>query len=313
MEVETPCLQVAPAAEAHLAGFSTELIGPDGVASRLYLHTSPEFSCKKLLAAGEERLFTLARVFRNRERGDLHHPEFTMLEFYRAGAPYEAIMEDCAALLRLAAEAAGGGTAAWRGRSADLTAAPERLTVARAFERHAGCDLMATLADPAAPDRDGLAAVARGLDVRVTADDSWSDVFSKILSERIEPHLGVGRPTFLIEYPACEAALAQLKPDDRRVAERFELYVCGVELANGFGELTDSAEQRRRIEAAMTLRRAVWGEDYPLDEDFLACLDIMPQASGVAVGFDRLVMLASGAQRIDQVLFAPVADRGARA
>lgn len=312
VEVETPCLQASPAAEAHLAAFSTELIGPEGTRSRLYLQTSPEFSCKKLLAAGEERLFTFARAFRNRERGDLHHPEFTMLEFYRARSPYREIMDDCAAILRTAAEAAGARRAEWRGRTADLFAQAEHVTVAEAFATFAGCDLLASLRDPARPDSAPLASAAARLGVRTTGDDTWSDLFSKILSERIEPHLGIGRPTFLIEYPACEAALARLKRDDPRVAERFELYVCGVELANGFGELSDAEEQRRRWRAAMELRAAVWGEDYPIDEDFLAALEIMPEASGVAVGFDRLAMLASGARKIEQVLWAPVAERGLR-
>ena len=307
MEVETPCLQVSPAAEAHLAAFSTQMVGPDGARSTLYLQTSPEFSCKKLLAAGEPRLFTFARAFRNRDRGPLHHPEFTMLEFYRAHTPYAAVMTDCAALLQTAAEAVGARQAQWRGRAADLCAPPAIVTVADAFQRYAELDLLGALDDRAA-----LIAAATRLRIRTTDDDAWSDVFSKILSETIEPHLGWERPTFLIEYPAREAALAQLSPHDPRVAERFELYVCGVELANGFGELTDPIEQRRRIVEAMDHRRAIWGEDYPVDEDFLSALALMPPASGVAIGFDRLVMLAVGAPSLAHVLWAPVAERGAR-
>jgi lysyl-tRNA synthetase class 2 len=311
MEVEAPCLQVSPGNEAHLAAFATRLIGEDGVASALYLQTSPEFTCKKLLAAGETRIFSFARAFRNRERSALHHPEFTMLEFYRANAQLSAIMDDCAALLQAAARAAGAEVL-WRGRAARLDAAPEFLSVAQAFSRYAGVDLLAQLADPKAPDRALLAQDCARLGLRVAEDDSWSDLFSKILSDKVEPHLGLGQPTFLVDYPACEAALARVNASDRRVCERFELYVCGVELANGFGELTDAAEQRARFEEAMALRRARWGEDYPIDEDFLSALAHMPQASGVAVGFDRLVMLAAGAQRIEQVLWAPVALKGAR-
>ena len=306
VEAETPVLQASPGNEAHLEAFATELVGPDAAARRLYLHTSPEFAMKKLLAAGEPRLFTLARVFRNRERSGTHHPEFTMLEWYRAGAPYDVLMADCAGLLAAAAEAAGSRLWHHRGRSCDPFAAPERLTVAEAFARHAGLDLPATLRG-GEPDRDALAAGALRAGLRVAEDDSWSDIFSRVLSARVEPRLGLGRPTLLDRYPAPEAALARPSADDPATAERFELYCCGVELANGFGELTDAAEQRRRFVAAMAGRAARGQEAYPIDEDFLAALAAMPEASGIALGFDRLVMLAAGAPRIEDVLWLPVA------
>lgn len=305
-EVETPILQVSPGNETHLHAFATDLIAPDGERRRMHLHTSPEFACKKLLAAGERRIVTFARVFRNRERTALHHPEFTMLEWYRAGESCETLMGDCAAILAAAAGAADSARWQFGGRSCDPHADPERLTVADAFRRHAGVDLLATL-DNAAPDTARLADAARGAGIQVAADDTWSDVFSRILSERIEPNLGIGRPTVLTEYPVPEAALARPCAHDARLAERFELYVCGVELANGFGELTDAAEQRRRFEAWMDERERRYGERYPIDEDFLAALKRMPQASGIALGFDRLVMLAGGATRIEQVLWAPTA------
>ena len=305
IEAETPVLQVSPGNEAHLEAFATDLVGPDAAARRLYLHTSPEFAMKKLLAAGEPRLFTLARVFRNRERSCTHHPEFTMLEWYRAGEPYGRLMRDCAALLAAAAEAAGSRVWQHRGRACDPFAEPERLDVAEAFARHAGLDLLASLAGPE-PDRDALAAGAERAGVRVAADDTWSDVFSRVLSARVEPHLGLGRPTILDRYPVPEAALARPSPGDPRTAERFELYCCGVELANGFGELTDAAEQRRRFVAAMAGRAARGQDAYPVDEDFLDALAAMPEASGIALGFDRLVMLAAGAPRIDDVLWLPV-------
>ena len=301
-EVEAAILQVSPGNETHLHAFATEAIGPDLSRQRRYLHTSPEFALKKLLAAGEERIVDFARVFRNRERGPLHAPEFTMLEWYRARAPYEAIMADCAAVAVAAADAAGGTTLTWRGHTADVAAEPEYLTVADAFRRHAGIDLAATEGD-----RDRFAAVAG---VRVAGDDTWSDIFSRVLAERIEPHLGIGRLTFLTEYPASEAALARVKPGNPLVAERFELYACGVELANGFAELTDAAEQRRRFAADMDEKERIYGERYPLDEDFLAALSMMPPASGVALGLDRLVMLATGATRIDQVQWTPAAAAG---
>jgi lysyl-tRNA synthetase class 2 len=305
-EVETAILQHSPGNETHLHALSTKLHGPDGAAQPLHLHTSPEFAMKKLLAAGETRIFNLARVFRDGERGPLHHPEFTMLEWYRADEPYERLMTDCAALLRLAAELTGATRWVWRGRDADPRIEPERLSVVEAFERHAGVDLLATLQD-GCPDRNALAAASRQAGVRFAQDDDWSDIFSRILVERVEPHLGLGRPTILDRYPAVEAALARPCADDPRCAERFELYVCGVEIANGFGELTDPAEQRRRFEAAMGERQRRYGTRYPIDEDFLSALGQMPPASGIALGFDRLVMLAAGAQRIEQVLWTPVA------
>jgi lysyl-tRNA synthetase class 2 len=307
VEVDTPGLQVSPGNEAHLHAFATEAIGHGGERTPMYLHTSPEFAMKKLLAAGETRLFQFAHVWRNRERGALHHPEFTMLEWYRAGEPYEALMADCAALLRIAAETAGARRLAYRGREADPFAVPERLSLAEAFSRHAGIDLLATL-DGAETDRDRLATAMRGAGLRVAADDTWADLFSRALVERIEPNLGIGRPTILDRYPAAEAALARPAADDPRVAERFELYASGVELANGFGELTDAAEQRRRFELEMAEKARIYGERYPIDEDFLAALALMPRASGVALGFDRLVMLATGAPRIEQVMWAPVAE-----
>jgi len=247
-------------------------------------------------------------VWRNRERGPLHHPEFTLLEWYRAEAPYEALMDDCGALIALAAQVAGATSFEFRGQICDPSADPQRITVAEAFDRYAGVDLMATIAADGAGDRDGLAARVAAAGIRVAEDDSWSDIFSRVIVERVEPALGSPRPSILCEYPVIEAALARPKPGDPRVAERFELYACGVELANAFGELTDPAEQRRRFEADMDEKARLYGERYPIDEDFLAALARMPPASGAALGFDRLVMLATGAARIDQVLWTPVAE-----
>src|SRR5277367_866232 len=304
VEVETGALQVSPGNELHLHAFATTLAAPDGAGSELYLRTSPEFACKKLLAAGERRIVEFAKVFRNRERGALHAPEFTMVEWYRAGEPYQALMADCAAILAQAAEAAGTKQFGFRRHIADPFAAPERLTVAEAFEKFAGIDLLATLPD-GKPDRALFADAAQTAGIRIADDDSWGDVFSRVLVERIESNLGIGRATVLDEYPSVQAALARPSADPR-IAERFELYVCGVELANGFGELTDAAEQRRRLENEMAEKQRIYGERYPLDEDFLAALATMPQACGIALGLDRLVMLATGATRIDQVLWNPL-------
>lgn len=304
-EVDVAALQVSPGNEAHLHGFATEAVGNDGAARRMYLHTSPEFAMKKLLAAGETRIATFAHVWRNRERGVLHEPEFTMLEWYRAGAPYETLMSDCAEMLRRAAAAVGADALRFGAATCDPFEAPERLSVAEAFSRHAGIDLLASVDAEGVPDVTRLAPAVAEAGLTVRDGDSWSDLVSRVLVARVEPHLGHGRATILDRYPAAEAALARRAPDDRRVAERFELYACGVELANGFGELTDAAEQRRRFEAEMAEKARVYGERYPLDEDFLAALEIMPEASGIALGFDRLVMLATGAPRIADVIWAP--------
>jgi elongation factor P--(R)-beta-lysine ligase len=304
-EVECGALAVSPGNEAHLHAFATEALTTAGVPRRLYLHTSPEFAAKKLLAAGETRIFDFARVFRNRERGALHAPEFTMLEWYRAAEPYETIQADCLALVARAADIAGAKAFHYRDRTCDPRAPAQRLTVADAFTYHAGLDLLSTLSPSGEGDRDALATRARRAGFAVADHDNWSDIFSKVLVAAVEPRLGSGAPTLLVEYPRCEAALARAVPRDPRVAERFELYACGVELANGFGELTDPVEQRARFEAEMDEKQRIYGERYPIDEDFLAALEHMPQASGVALGFDRLVMLATGAPRIDDVLWTP--------
>ncbi|ANW05739.1 EF-P lysine aminoacylase EpmA [Bradyrhizobium icense] len=304
-EVETGILQVSPGNETHLHAPRTEIVSRDGARATRYLRTSPEFAAKKLLAAGEAKIFELARVFRDRERGDLHLPEFTMLEWYRADAGYNAVMADTIVVIARAAQATGIEQFSFRGRTADPFAEPERLTVAAAFERFAGIDLLATISNGEG-DRAALAAAATPR-LRIADDDTWSDIFSKVLVEHVEPNLGQGRLTVLFEYPAPEAALARTKASDPRVAERFEVYAGGVELANGFGELTDAIEQRRRFAADMDEKERRYGERYPLDEDFLAAVAAMPPSSGVALGFDRLVMLASGARRVDQVVWTPPA------
>ena len=306
VEVTANTLQVSPGNETHLSAFATEFLHPDGSRRPFYLHTSPEFAAKKLLAAGERRLFSLGQVYRNRERGPLHHPEFTMLEWYRAGEPYEALMADCAAFLALAADQAGAKTFSYRGREADPRAEPQRITVAEAFERFAGVDLLATVAPSGETDEPALRAQLGRAAIRTAPDDTWADLYSRVMVEKVEPNLGFGRAAILYDYPVSEAALARPSPRDPRVSERFELYCCGVELANAFGELTDPVEQRRRFEADMDEKERIYGERYPLDEDFLAALAVMPEASGAALGFDRLAMLATGATRIDDMIWTPM-------
>lgn len=341
IEVDCGCLQISPGNETHLHAFATSFNSDDGAEQPLYLHTSPEFACKKLLAAGEARIFTFAPVFRNRDRGALHHPEFTMLEWYRARASYTELMQDCAQLIGVAGAAANSKTLTYRDALADAFAPPQRITVAQAFMRFAGINLFDAI-NPCAGKRDGrerggvergsagsareladshrgsadgdrgsaardiLASAARSQDIRVADDDTWSDIFSRILTQRVEPHLGRGQPSLLCDYPLSEAALARPSPQDPRLAERFELYACGVELANGFGELTDAAVQRQRFASQMRDKKRIYGESYPIDEDFLAALQHMPEASGCALGFDRLVMLACGAPHIEAVIWTPL-------
>ena len=308
IEVDPSALVSSPGNETHLHGFETRLIGNDGQPHAMYLHTSPEFAMKKLLAAGENRIAAFSHVWRNRERGVLHHPEFTMLEWYRAGQDYGVLMDDCAAILQLAAQAARSEVLRFRDAICDPTARIERVSLADAFSEHAGIDILATIAPDGRTDRAGLAAQLAQAGVSYADDDTWSDLLSHVLVARVEPRLGHGRATILDRYPAPEAALARPAPDDPRVAERFELYACGVELANGFGELTDAGEQRRRFISDMAERSRIYGETYPLDEDFLSALHLMPPASGIALGFDRLVMLATAAPSIDRVIWAPVAQ-----
>ena len=308
IEVDPAALQASPGNETHLHGFRTALILPDGSPRDAYLHTSPEFAMKKLLAAGEKQIFALTRVFRNRERTALHAPEFTMLEWYRVDAPLERLIEDCTALTALAAHVTGAKTFVFRGREASPFEPPELLTVRDAFRRYASVDLYDSLPIGGPPDTERLARQAKEAGLRVAADDDWSDIFSRLLSERVEPQLGLGRPAILHAYPASEAALARVSSDDPRTAERFELYCCGVELANAFHELTDPARQRRRFAADMAAQQRIYGTSYPIDQDFLSALAEMPDASGAALGFDRLMMLATGADSVESVQWTPVFD-----
>ena len=304
VEVETPALQVSPGLEPHLDAFETTLREPfhDGGERTVYLHTSPEFAMKKLLAAGEERVFQIARCYRNQERSATHHPEFTMLEWYRAGATYRALMTDCERLLAACATGLRGG-----GRTADTAAPWTRVTVAEAFERHAGIDLLALMDDDVEPGPGPLIEAARAIGVWANDRDRWEDAFFRVFLAVVEPELGIGAPTILYDYPAPMAALSRLRPGGV-LAERFEVFACGLELANGYTELTDPAEQRVRFERDRARRAAHFGAAYPIDEDFMAALvSGLPDCAGIALGIDRLVMLATGAGHIEDVLWAPVA------
>jgi lysyl-tRNA synthetase class 2 len=306
IEIDAAALQFSPGNETHIHAFPVALNRLDGASLLRYLHTSPEFAMKKLLAAGETKIFSMSHVFRDRERGPLHAPEFTMLEWYRAGVNYRRIIEDCLKILELALKASQSQAFRYRLQSADLNAEARMITLAEAFSRYADIDLLATCLDDAVASRDALARAAMRAGLTVREADGWSDIFSRLMVALIEPKLALEGVCVLHQYPRSEAALAALNSEDARLADRFELYVCGVELANGFRELTDAAEQRRRFEASMEEKQRLYGERYPIDEEFLAALPAMPEASGVALGFDRLVMLATGAPSIDHVLWTPV-------
>jgi len=290
-EVETPYAVPTPGEEVHLRAFRTEREYPDARRETLWLHTSPEFAMKKLLAGGAGPIFQLARVWRNAEGSDLHAAEFTMLEWYCPGADMASLIAETEAYLRAVLPPVV--------TCRDVTTAlspGERLTVADAFARYAGTDLLATAGDAAA------FAAASGTHLRPA--ETWEDLFFRLLLERIEPRLGRAHPTFLTHWPAAQAALARRDPLDPRVAERFELFLCGMELANAFVELTDPVEQRARFIEDRARRHAISGEDWPMDDDFLDALAHgMPQGAGIALGFDRLAMIAAGANRIDQVLW----------
>jgi len=308
-EVETPSLQVSPGLEPHLKAFATELEAPDGARRPLYLHTSPEFAMKKLLVAGEPKIFQMAQVFRNGERAATHHPAFAMLEWYRAAEDYRALMRDCENLLRAVATAGGLSHWRWQGQEIPVNAPWEYLTVHEAFRRHADLDLAACIGtDPMRPDLAAMRAACGAIGLRVTDADSWDDLYFRAALDRVEPHLGRMAPTILFDYPIHMAALSRPKPGAPHLAERFELYIAGLELANAFSELTDAAEQQRRFEADMDLKEKLYGMRYPIDADFIAALRHgLPECTGIALGFDRLVMLACNAARIEDVLWLPVA------
>lgn len=299
LEVETPALQVAPCMEAHIQAFRTELVTADRQSREtFYLHTSPEFAMKKLLVAGLPRIYQLAKVFRNAEGSRWHSPEFLMLEWYQAGMDYTEMMEETAALLRHVAAA----PLTANGKSCDVHAPWEKLTVVEALVKYADVDISAHL-----EDLDHLRAEAARIGVYVSPHDDWDNALLKILMDKVEPHMGMGAPSVIYDYPVSMAALSRPKPQDPRFAERFEVYVCGIELANAFGELTDAKVQRRRFLHDVHLRKKIYGDDYPVDEDFLRALDHgLPASSGNALGLDRLVMLMTGADDIGLVQAAPV-------
>jgi lysyl-tRNA synthetase class 2 len=312
LEIETPILQVMPCADMHIHGFPTYLKGLDlKVEKELWLHTSPEFEMKMLLVAGLPKIYQICHVFRNGERSKRHSPEFTMIEWYRANAGYKEIMDDCIGLLRFCAEKLGIKKFKYAGKECDPFAEWEIISVADAFLKYAGIDLRSFMKETEAHraaaesnDKKGFFAAAKGAGVPVREQDSWEEIFFAVMADKIEPKLGFASPAIIYDYPASMAALSRKNGEDPRFAKRFEMYVCGLELANAFDELTDAAEQRKRFADEMAAKQEMYGESYPPDEDFLAALEYgMPPSGGIALGVDRLAMVVSGAGDIDQVLW----------
>jgi lysyl-tRNA synthetase class 2 len=271
VEVETPLRIPAPAPEPHI----------DAIASgEWFLQTSPELCMKRLLAAGYPKIFQICKCFREGERGSYHLPEFTMLEWYRTGTDYQTLMDDCQRLIPWVATELGlGESVSWKKGKINLTPPWDRITVREAFARYTTFSIDEAL---------------------------MSDRFDEIMVSDIEPHLGLERPLFLYEYPAALGALSRIKAEDQDVAERFELYFAGLELANAFSELTDAAEQRRRFEETSRYRRLRNRPDYPLPERFLDALTRMPPSAGIALGMDRLAMILANQDKIDtMVAFVP--------
>jgi lysyl-tRNA synthetase class 2 len=292
LEVETPLLASAPVTDLHLAAMSTTFRGPaSDEGRRLWLQTSPEFAMKRLLAAGSGPIYQLCKAFRDGETGSRHNPEFTILEWYRPGWDHH----------RLASEVVDLVSAVLCGGADEGLSAAETMTYAEAFQRHVGLDpYTASISEL----RDCALSLIDGTPDLADDRDGWLDL---LLSHVVEPELGQEAPSVIHDYPASQAALARVRPDDPPVAERFELWVRGVELANGYHELTDPAEQRRRFEADLAARRRHRLPEVPIDERLLAALEHgMPTCSGVALGVDRLVMLAAGARRIDEIIAFPV-------
>ncbi|OGL73371.1 EF-P lysine aminoacylase GenX [Candidatus Uhrbacteria bacterium RIFCSPHIGHO2_02_FULL_57_19] len=308
LEVDPPALLAFPGMEPYLDPFELRLRDDQGRSVRAFLSTSPEYAAKKLLAAGFEKLFMLSRTFRNGEpliASGMHNPEFTMLEWYRAYASYLEIMDDAEALVRWLCRRIHGTEAfRFRGETFDLRGPWERLSVADAFWKYAAVDLDAAL------DRRALLRIVREKGHRPKDDERYEDLFFRIFLSEVEPALGHGRPTILYDYPLALAAMAKTSEDEPVHAERFEIYIGGVELGNAFTELNDPTEQKRRLEEERALRRKLKKTDYPIDQDFIRVLETgMPPSGGIALGVDRLLMVLLDARSIEEVILFPAREQ----
>lgn len=303
IEVETPVLQVSPCMDTHIHAFSTEFKGIDLLPKKqLYLHTSPEFGMKKLLTAGCEKIYQICHVFRNADETKLHSPEFTMVEWYNTDHDYKALMHEAIDLIKYCAHSAGVNSFKWNKQEVDIHGEWTILSVREALLKYAKIDIELYL-----EDENAFKECLKSMELHYAEDDRWDDLFHRVMLEYVEPYLGVDSPCILYDYPAQLASLAQKKKNDPRYVERFEVYICGVELANGFGELVDPQEQEERFYKEMDAKQSLYGERYPVDNEFIEALKQgLPECSGIALGIDRLVMLATGAEHINEVLWHPV-------
>lgn len=301
LEVETPILVKTPGMEPNLQPMT---VGKDGKVSG-YLITSPEYAMKKLLAGGLERIFEITKAFRGGEpSGGMHNPEFTMVEWYRSDASYTDVMEDTEQMVAaVALKTTGSHLITYQGNTIDLATPWTRMSVSEAFDRFCDIDLAKGI-----EDEDWFRKQLAGKGVEVADSDSFDDMFFRIFLRDIEPHLGLEKPVVLYEYPASMAALARIRKDDSRFAERFEVYCAGIELCNAFSELTDANEQRKRLEKEQEQRKAAGMPVFDIDEQFIDAVGKMPESAGIAFGVDRLVMLLTDASSINDVLFFPAKD-----
>lgn len=304
IETDTPSAVVLPGQELELSPVPVILHDEKATARKFYLQTSPEFAMKKLLAAGFEKIFQICKCFRDYESfGGLHNPEFTMIEWYRGNATYKDIMDDTERLFQFIGGQMGVGTVTWNGHSVDITGAWDRKTMKQVWQEFVGVNLDEYLEAPV------MRAFARFRGYEARDDEPYEDVFYRIFLNEIEPKLGAERPVFVCEYPAVMTSLSRLCAHDSRYAERFELYVGGLELANAFGELTDAQEQKNRLEADRAKREITGKTAYPVDSDFIAALESgIPPTGGIALGVDRMIMLFAGANNINEVIFGSAQD-----
>lgn len=307
VEVDTPILQYSPGMEVHLFGFETQFNNINGLdKQKLYLHTSPEFSMKKLLSFGMQNIYQFTHTFRNEVVSPTHYPEFTMLEWYRVGYNYEKLMDDCEKILKNTLDVIGAEYFEYNGIKCDLKNGIEKITVQEAFEKYCHFDVLATIDNVKKPSVNAIRAEAEKLGIRVSTSDTWDDVYEKLMFEFIEPNFGHGKPTILYEYPVHQAALSKAKDNQPNVAERFEIYVCGVELANAFTELTDRNVQEERFVADQKEKLSLYGETFPIDYEFLDAIENLKPCTGIAMGVDRLIMLATHAKNIKDVLWIEI-------
>lgn len=305
VETDTPLAVRYPSQEPYLNFFPISVKHPSGSEHQMFLRTSPEFALKKLLAAGFPKIFEIGKCFRNVEDfGGTHNPEFTMIEWYRAPGGYADFMDDMERLYKFVAEKTGITTMKYNQREIKVDQSWDRLSMKAVWKKYVGAELDNLL------EFNHLAKFATARGYAVNKDDQYDDIFFKIFLNEIEPYLGLERPLFVYDYPAIMTSLSRKCAADHRYAERVECYISGLEMCNGFGELTDADLQNKQLERDLALRAALGKETWPVDPDFIAALRSgMPPAGGVAMGVDRMVVLFTGANDINEVMLNSMSDQ----